>query len=102
MTARRAQRPPPPGLPLIVIFGAAVLPGGRPSPSLLRRIGYGRAAAALHPDAKVLCSGGVGRHGPSEASLMVGQLIADGVAEDRLIPDDASLDTLQSVVATVG
>lgn len=85
------------GAPLIAIFGAAVLPAG-PSPSLLRRIGYGLAAARAHPDAKVLCSGGVGRHGPSEASVMVERLLGEGLAPDRLIVDEESLDTLDSVV----
>jgi uncharacterized SAM-binding protein YcdF (DUF218 family) len=89
------------GPPLIVIFGAAVRPDGRPSPSLLRRIAYGRTAAAMHPEAKLLCSGGVGRHGPSEGSIMMAQLAADGVAADRLIADEDSRDTLQSVVATL-
>ncbi|MCR5876077.1 YdcF family protein [Phenylobacterium sp. J426] len=84
------------GPPLIAIFGAAVLPQG-PSPSLLRRIGYGLAAAQAYPEAPVLCSGGVGRFGPSEASVMVERLLAEGVTPQRLIQDDASLDTLQSV-----
>ena len=87
--------------PLIVIFGAAVLPNG-PSASLLRRIDYGLAAARAHPQARVLCSGGVGRFGPSEASVMVARLLAEGVAADRLIADEASLDTLQSLVAAAG
>ena len=57
--------------PLIVIFGAVVRPDGSPSASLLRRIGYGLDAAKAHPDAPVLCSGGVCRPGtPSEASIM--------------------------------
>ena len=86
------------GAPLIAIFGAAVLPRG-PSPSLLRRIGYGLAAARANPEAAVLCSGGVGRFGPSEASVMVERLSAEDVAPDRLIADEESLDTLQSVVA---
>lgn len=85
------------GAPLIAIFGAAVLPRG-PSPSLVRRIGYGLAAARAHPQAKVLCSGGVGRFGPSEASVMVERLLAEAVAPERLIADEESLDTLQSVV----
>lgn len=84
--------------PLIAIFGAAVLPSGRPSMSLLRRIGYGYAAACEHPHAKVLCSGGVGRAGPSEASIMAEVLGRRGLPSERLILDEASLDTLQSVV----
>jgi vancomycin permeability regulator SanA len=85
--------------PVIVIFGAAVMPDGRPSASLLRRIGYGLRAAAEHPEAPILCSGGVGRVGPSEASIMARVLRGQGVASDRLVLDEASLDTLQSVIA---
>jgi uncharacterized SAM-binding protein YcdF (DUF218 family) len=85
--------------PLIVIFGAAVRPDGQPSRSLMRRICYGHAAALAHPQAPVLCSGGVGRAGPSEASVMIRILRAKGLAEERLIADEQSCDTLQSVVA---
>ena len=87
--------------PLIVIFGAAVRPDGRPSPALLRRIAYGRAAAVLYPEAPILCSGGAVRGGPSEASLIAEALAAGGTAGERLILDEASLDTLQNVEATV-
>ena len=83
----------------IVIFGAAVRPDGRPSPTLARRIGYGLDAAALWPDAPILCSGAAGRAGPSEASVMARILAARGVAQARLVLDEASRDTLQSVVA---
>ena len=83
--------------PLIVIFGAAVRGDGSPSAALLRRIGYGLEAARAHPQASVLCSGGVGRAGPSEASVMLDVLRREGVAEARLIADEDSLDTLQSV-----
>ncbi|MFC3069540.1 YdcF family protein [Phenylobacterium soli] len=88
------------GVPAIVIFGAAVLRDGRPSPSLARRIGYGHAASEALPDAPILCSGGIGRHGPSEAAVMAERLAGLGVDPGRLVLDEASLDTLQSVVAT--
>lgn len=84
--------------PLIAIFGAAVRPDGQPSAALLRRIDYGWRAAQSHPEADLLLSGGVGRHGPSEASLMAERLAGRGLAAGRLILDEASLDTLQSVV----
>jgi vancomycin permeability regulator SanA len=93
-----ARMPEP---PLIVVFGAAVRRDGRPSAALMRRIGYGLAAAELHPQAPVLCSGGVGRAGPSEASVMVRELTAKGLEPERLIADESSLDTLQSVVETL-
>jgi len=83
----------------IVIFGAAVWPDGGPSPTLRRRVAYGRQAAADHPDALVFCSGGVGRHGPSEASLMADLLIGHGIDPGRLVLDELSRDTLENVVA---
>lgn len=84
---------------LIVILGAAVRPDGRASPALNRRIEGGFRLAAAHPDGLVFCSGGVGRYGPSEASIMAGRLLAKGLAPERLVLDEASLDTLQTVVA---
>ena len=84
---------------LIVILGAAVRRDGSPSAALLRRIERGRRLALDHPEALIFCSGGVGRHGPSEASIMAERLVADGVAADRLILDEASLDTLQTGIA---
>lgn len=62
--------------PLIVIFGAMVRADGRPSASLLRRVGYGLVAAHDYPDAPILCSGGVRRPGPSEARVMAEVLLA--------------------------
>jgi vancomycin permeability regulator SanA len=85
--------------PAIIVFGAAVLADGRASPSLRRRIGYGAKAAAAWPHAPVFCSGGVGRAGPSEASIIAQGLTAQGIAAERLVLDEASLDTLQSIVA---
>ena len=85
--------------PLIVIFGAAIRPDGEPSDALVRRIGYGLEAAHEHPDAPILCSGGVVRPGPSEASIMAERLMRKGVDPGRLILDEASLDTLQNAAA---
>lgn len=86
---------------LIVIFGCAVLEDGRPSPSLARRIGHGVRAARAQPAALVMCSGAAGRVGPSEASVMADALIAAGVDPARIVLDEASRDTLQSVGAVL-
>lgn len=86
--------------PLIVIFGAAVRPDGSPSEALLRRIGCGLEAAGAHPRAPILCSGGAGPVGPSEAAIMAQYLAAAGVAPGRLILDEASLSTRANVAAT--
>ena len=86
----------------IVILGAAVWPGGRPSPALERRIGYGWRAAREWPDAPVFCSGGLGEHPPSEAAVMAERLKERGLAPERLILDEHSRDTLENVVAAAG
>ncbi|WP_165844063.1 YdcF family protein [Phenylobacterium kunshanense] len=82
-----------------MIFGAAVGPDGRASAALLRRVGYGLAAAAEQPDAPILCSGGVCRPGPSEASIMADLLQAQGVAAERLILDELSRTTIENARA---
>ncbi|MES3027915.1 MAG: YdcF family protein [Pseudomonadota bacterium] len=84
---------------LIVILGAAVRPDGLASAALRRRIEGGLRLALAHPDAMVFCSGGVGRYGPPEASIMAERLTSCGVSRERLILDEQSLDTLQTVVA---
>lgn len=91
-----AQMSPP---PLIVIFGAALRPDGSPSQALARRIACGLAAARGHPQAPVLCSGGAGPSGMSEASVIARALAAEGIAPDRLILDEASATTRQNVEA---
>jgi uncharacterized SAM-binding protein YcdF (DUF218 family) len=83
----------------IVIFGAAVGPDGRASPSLRRRTLYAAQAARDRPDHPVFCSGGVGRHGGSEASIMAEILLEAGVEPHRLVLDEDSRDTLENVVA---
>jgi vancomycin permeability regulator SanA len=84
---------------LIVLLGAAVRRDGSPSRALQRRIAGAERLAARHPEALIFCSGGVGRHPPSEASIMVARLAAAGVPRSRLLVDEASLDTLQTCAA---
>ena len=83
----------------IVILGAAVWPGGEPSPSLARRIACGHLAAGEGPGDLIFCSGGLGHHGPSEASVMAQALIGGGVDPQRIALDEDSRDTLQNVTA---
>lgn len=88
----------PRSLTLAVVFGAAVRPDGSPSPTLARRTGYAAAAAEADASVDLFLSGGVGRYPPSEAAVMA-QLLSGSVAAERLILDEVSEDTLQSVRA---
>src|SRR5260221_11212681 len=81
-----------------VIFGAAVLPGGRPSGSLSRRVEGALALAREQRPRMFLATGGVGRHGPAEARVIHDLLLAADVPEQEILIEEEAKDTLQSVL----
>jgi vancomycin permeability regulator SanA len=83
-----------------VILGAAVWPGGRPSPALRRRVEAALDAAQGDSTARFVATGAVGRHPPSEARVMGDLLVAAGIARDRVVLEETGTDTLSSLVAT--
>ena len=91
----------PPEPPTILIFGAAVHPGGRPSPTLRARTAAARSFGAAHPDARYIPTGALGRHPPAEARVMAELLARSGVPPDRITPEPTGTDTLSSVLACV-
>lgn len=84
---------------VIVIFGAAVRPGGRPSPMLRRRVEAAAAFSGRFATPFFMPTGGVGRYGPSEASVMRGLLLACGMPAERILLEESGTDTLSSVRA---
>lgn len=87
------------GSSAIVIFGAAVRPGGEPSGTMRRRVQAAVRFGSAQADALYVPTGGIGRYGPSEASLMAGLLRELGVPAARLLPEETGQDTLSSVLA---
>jgi vancomycin permeability regulator SanA len=87
------------GMTTILIFGAAVRPDGQPSTTLRRRVETAIACGKQHPNARFVPTGAVGRHGPSEASVMAAQLMESGVSSDRILLEETGSDTLSSVRA---
>ena len=83
----------------ILIFGAAVRPDGTPSTALRRRVEAALAAARNEPCTTFIPSGSVGRHGPSEASVMAALLAKEGVSSDRIRLEETASDTWSSVRA---
>lgn len=81
----------------VVVFGAAVRPGGRPSPALRHRIDGAVAWARDHPTAMVMPTGGVGEHGPAEAVVMRRALVEAGIGSSRIVVEPRGRDTLESV-----
>ncbi len=84
----------------ILIFGAAVRPDGTPTPTLSRRVAAAlRFGHTLAPPPLYVPTGGVGRHGPSEAAVMAAALLAAGVEPGRILREETARDTLDSVLA---
>jgi uncharacterized SAM-binding protein YcdF (DUF218 family) len=79
-----------------VVLGAAVWTQGRPSPALLRRTLHAVALAQRGSVHHLLLTGGVGRHPPSEASVMRQIAERAGVEAARLVLEESATTTLES------
>lgn len=79
----------------LVVLGAAVWPGGQPSPVLSDRLA--RAAQLYHEGVadKIICSGGIGKYPPAEAEVGKQFLLKAGVAEKDIIVEAASFSTAE-------
>ncbi|HEY6714316.1 MAG TPA: YdcF family protein [Rubrobacter sp.] len=98
----RPSTPAPDGMRVrprvVVVLGAQVLPGGRPSPTLevrTRHAGelYVRGLADL-----LVPTGGEGTHPPGEAIVMSGILREMGVPEAAILCEDTARSTWESAV----
>lgn len=81
------------GYDAIVVAGCRVRPDGQPSLSLQRRA---RHAVALHRAGhapRVVFTGGVGDHPPSEASAAASYAVAQGLPESAVVLEDRSTTT---------
>jgi uncharacterized SAM-binding protein YcdF (DUF218 family) len=92
-------RPTPDFDAVIVIFGAAVRPGGGPSTTLRWRVEAAAGFASRFAAPLFVPTGGVGRHGPSEASVMAQLLQARGIASEHILLEETATDTFSSVRA---
>ncbi len=85
--------------PTIAIFGAAVRPDGRPSGTLLRRVEAAATFAARFSSAIFIPTGGVGRFGASEASVMAALLRREPHPHWSIVLEETATDTVSSVRA---
>lgn len=83
----------------IVIFGAAVGPDGKPSTTLRRRVEAAARFGSGLSEPLYVPTGAVGRHGPSEASIMADLLRGLGVPAERIALEETGTDTLTSALA---
>ena len=81
----------------IVVLGAAVWPGGKPSPTLKRRAEHGADLLSKEEAQIAILSGGLGRNPPSEAQVMHDIFCEKGISNKRLLFEDQSTNTFENV-----
>ena len=81
----------------IVVLGAAVWPGEQPSPSLKRRTLHAVEQYTAGQAPRILGSGGLGKHPPSEAEMVARICMAEGVPAEAILREDRSTSTLENV-----
>ncbi|MCM1543158.1 MAG: YdcF family protein [Blautia sp.] len=88
---------PPPGADVCIILGAQMKTSG-PSDVLRRRLDRALEYLRESPDTIVVVSGGQGSDEPvSEAQGMKDYLAAQGIAEERILMEDTSTNTLENL-----
>ena len=83
--------------PVAIVLGAAVWPGGVPSPALRRRA---EKAAALYRAGDVdgiVATGGIGQQPPSEAAAICDVVTGLGVPRQAVILEDRSTTTIENL-----
>lgn len=81
-----------------VVLGAAVWPGGEPSPTLRRRTLHAAALWRAGDVAWLVPCGGAGRHGPAEAHVMRRLLVEAGVPSALIHVEDRSTSTHENLL----
>jgi predicted nucleic acid-binding protein len=84
---------------VIVVLGAAVRAGGRPSPALRRRVLHAIRLFQKGFSEKLLFTGGIGRYPPSEAQVMRRMAEENGIPDDRIVLEETAGSTLDSAFA---
>lgn len=87
---------------MLVVFGAAVWPGGVASPVMRRRVLAARRFGRTLVRPLYLPTGGVGRNPPAESAVMAALLRGLGVAEADIRQEATATDTLSSTRSVAG
>lgn len=80
----------------LVVFGAAVWPGGQPSPSLQRRCNAAIAYWQTGRYDKIVPSGGLGKHAPTEAEVMASIFRSAGIDDNDIVREDQASTTFDT------
>jgi len=83
--------------PIAIVLGAFVEPGGTASRALRRRAEKAADLYAAGVVCKIVGSGGIGRHPPSEARVIRAILLDHGVPEADILLEEESRNTLDNI-----
>lgn len=93
----RGLEPPPVGpYDAIVVAGCRVLPDGSPSRALARRAELALDLYHQGHAPRVVFTGGIGRFGPSEASVAAAHAVARGLPEESVVLEERSTSTREN------
>ncbi|MFH1113116.1 MAG: YdcF family protein [Pseudomonadota bacterium] len=96
-SASGGNRKPDERADVIVVLGAAVWPGGLPSPALRRRLLHGTALVKEGMADVLVVTGGLGKCPPTEACVMKRLAVAEGIPQHKIILEEEGTTTLTSV-----
>ena len=86
---------------VIIVLGAAVWPGGQPSPALRRRVTHAVHLLQSEKGRRLLVTGGLGKHAPAEAHVMRQLAIDAGVLPSHILIEDQATSTFESAMGCV-
>ena len=89
---------PPVAYDVIVVLGAAVWPGGQPSPALQRRVMHAVDLLQRGYAVYLLVTGGVGQYPPTEAEVMQRLAVAHGIPRQRVLREEQATSTFESAM----
>lgn len=96
LLARGAEPPPAGPYDAIVVAGCRVLPSGEPSAALARRAALAHTLFEEGRAPRVVFTGGVGRHGPSEASVAAAHAVSLGLPPAAVMLEERSTSTREN------
>ena len=85
-----------------VVLGTQVLLGGKPSRTLDARVRHAARLYAAGRVDRILATGGVGKHPPSEAEVMARILREEGVPGEAVLLEDMAKSTWESARLVAG
>ena len=83
---------------VIIVLGAAVWPGGKPSPALRRRMQHAVRLFQAGQGRCLLVTGGLGQHAPAEAQVMQQLALEAGVPQHCILREEQATSTFESAI----